>query len=87
MVLWLFSQNVVVVMTALADGKLAKALRRHGVKEIAVEGLDMWDKAEVVRANLGTHRKTLDESPFNNQVCCLRIFEYDLASLSEETLL
>lgn len=61
-------KNVVFVMTALHDGKVAKALKRRKVAEVAVEGLDMWDKAEMVRGNLATHRKVLDESPFNNQM-------------------
>ena len=55
-------------MTALKDGKLAQALKRRKIVEVVVEGLDMWDKAEMVRGNLATHRKVLDESPFNNQV-------------------
>ena len=61
-------QNVVFVMTALKDGKLSQALKRRKIVEVVVEGLDMWDKAEMVRGNLATHRKVLDESPFNNQV-------------------
>ena len=36
--------------------------------EIIVGALDMKDKAEIVRSSLAKHRKTLDESPFNNQM-------------------
>ena len=56
-------------MTSLVDSKVGKSLKRRKMVEVVVEGLDMWDKAEMVRGNLATHRKTLDESPFNNQVC------------------
>ena len=66
------------VMTALVDGKVGKTLRRRKVKEVTVEGLDMWDKAEMVRGNLATHRKTLDESPFNNQVSGLQYHSYSI---------
>lgn len=42
--------------------------RNLGVTEVTVGGLDMFDKAEVVRNNLAVYRKKLDESPFTNQV-------------------
>ncbi|WAR22045.1 TEP1-like protein, partial [Mya arenaria] len=68
---WLMEKmpkNVVVVMTCQWEGKFHKSLRQHGARELVVEALDMWDKAEVVRSHLGAHRKTLNESPFNNQM-------------------
>ncbi|KAJ8317249.1 hypothetical protein KUTeg_005153 [Tegillarca granosa] len=61
-------QNVVFVFTALDNSKCHKALQRHKTREFTVVGLDMFDKADVVRNNLAVHRKYLDESPFNNQL-------------------
>ena len=55
-------------MTCLFDKKVHNSMKRRRVTEIVIEGLDMWDKTEVVRNHLATHRKSLDESPFNNQV-------------------
>ena len=43
------------------------AMRRQPIS-IAVTGLDLLDKAVVVRSTLSAYRKQLDESPFNNQV-------------------
>ncbi|XP_021378535.1 telomerase protein component 1-like [Mizuhopecten yessoensis] len=61
-------KNVTFVLTVLDAGKCHKSLQRHKGKEVSVGGLDMWDKADVVRTTLATHRKALDEAPFNNQL-------------------
>jgi len=61
-------QNVIFVMTTLEGGKTHKSLMRHKATEVSVGGLDMWDKADVVRNTLSVHRKSLAEEPFNNQV-------------------
>ncbi|KAH3789677.1 hypothetical protein DPMN_167863 [Dreissena polymorpha] len=55
-------------MTCQTEGKVHKSLLKRSPRELVVEALDMWDKSEVVRRHLATHRKALDESPFNNQV-------------------
>ncbi|XP_033757244.1 LOW QUALITY PROTEIN: telomerase protein component 1-like [Pecten maximus] len=61
-------KNVTFVLTVLDGGKCHKSIQRHKGQEVSVGGLDMWDKADVVRTTLATHRKTLDETPFNNQL-------------------
>ncbi|KAL4232139.1 hypothetical protein ACF0H5_009714 [Mactra antiquata] len=61
-------ENVVFVITCLKQGKYHESLMRRKVSEITVEGLDMWDKSEVVKSHLAVHSKSLDESPFNNQM-------------------
>lgn len=61
-------QNVIFVMSCQTGGKFHQSLQRYKTKELVVEALDMWDKAEMVRSHLAIHRKVLDESPFNNQV-------------------
>ncbi|XP_053406458.1 telomerase protein component 1-like [Mercenaria mercenaria] len=61
-------KNVIFVITCLTQGKFHQSLRRRKVTEVTVEGLDMWDKAEVVKSHLAVHSKALDESPFNNQM-------------------
>ncbi|KAL5020949.1 hypothetical protein ScPMuIL_000104 [Solemya velum] len=61
-------ENVVIVFTALEGDKCHQSLKRHAATEMEVIGLDMWEKADVVRNNLAEHRKILDESPFNNQL-------------------
>lgn len=42
--------------------------RKPAPAEVTIGHLDMFDKAEMVRKKLKKHRKTLDESPFNNQL-------------------
>ena len=61
-------QNVMFVLAVTEDDRCHKSLRRHNAKEIGVGGLDVFDKMEVVRTSLSAHRKSLDETPFNNQV-------------------
>ncbi|KAK3095524.1 hypothetical protein FSP39_015646 [Pinctada imbricata] len=60
--------NVVFVMSAIEGGKSHQALKRHKPAEVTVGGLDMFDKADVIRNNLAVYGKALDESPFNNQM-------------------
>ena len=61
---------MVFVVSVVDGGQCAASLNRRTQKTelISVGGLDMFDKAEVVRQSLKQHRKSLDESPFNNQV-------------------
>lgn len=61
---------MVFVITTIDGGKSHTSSKRRnlGVTEVTVGGLDMFDKAEVVRNNLAVYRKKLDESPFTNQV-------------------
>lgn len=59
---------MVIVINAVEGGKTHKSLKRLCFDEINVGGLDMWDKADLVRQTLGKHRKVLDESGFGNQV-------------------
>ena len=63
-------QNVVFVVsvTTGTDCHGAVSQRSQQVTEVSVGDLDLWDKAEVARSMLSTHRKQLNESPFNNQV-------------------
>lgn len=56
------------VISAVEGEKTHKSLKRLGAHEIIVGGLDMWDKADLVRQTLAKHRKSLDESGFGNQV-------------------
>ena len=68
-------KGVVFVVSVIDGGQLAASLERRTQKPnyVTVGGLDMFDKAEVVRQSLKQHRKSLDELPFNNQVCtCAR---------------
>ncbi|XP_064629950.1 telomerase protein component 1-like [Lineus longissimus] len=62
-------KNVLVVVTCLTDGDCHKALlRREGTGKMEIPSLELLDKQHVVRSHLSKHRKTLDESPFNNQM-------------------
>lgn len=63
-------EGVAVVLSAVQEGACAGLLQRrpHPPKELVVGALDIWDKAEMVRQKLARHRKTLEESAFNNQM-------------------
>jgi telomerase protein component 1 len=63
-------KGIVFVVSVVDGGQCLASLNRRAQKTelISVGGLDMFDKAEVVRQSLKQHRKTLDESPFNNQM-------------------
>ena len=60
----------VVLLVSGVEGSLgvSNIRKRSPLSEIVVGPLDMFDKAEMVRKKLLQHRKTLDESPFNNQM-------------------
>ena len=62
--------KVVLVLSGVEGGTGVSKLRtrKPPPSEIAVGALDMFDKAEMVRKKLAKHRKSLDESPFNNQL-------------------
>ena len=78
----IFFQNVVFVMTTVDGGKCHSSLKRRLCTEVTVGGLDMFDKAEVVRNNLAVYRKKLDESPFTNQVTLLYHYQVLQCTLS-----
>ena len=63
-------KGVVIVLSAVEGGSCLAALQRRKVppKVVVVGAMDISDKAEMVRHQLSKHRKTLDESPFNNQM-------------------
>ncbi|XP_064601394.1 LOW QUALITY PROTEIN: telomerase protein component 1-like [Liolophura sinensis] len=61
-------QNVLFVLTCLEHGRCHRALEKHRVAEVNVGSLDLLDKAKVVRSTLAMHRKSLEESAFNNQM-------------------
>ncbi|XP_055874450.1 telomerase protein component 1-like isoform X1 [Biomphalaria glabrata] len=65
--------NVVIVISATEGEKTHKSLKRLSLEEINIGGLDMWDKAELVRNTLAKHRKSLDESGFSNQMKLLML--------------
>ena len=46
----------------------ALAGRSLPLDTVIVTGLNGAEKMKLVRSSLALHRKTLDESPFNNQV-------------------
>ena len=56
------------VVSTVVDSQSHKALLRREPSTLTLGPLDLLDKAQVVRRMLAVHRKTLDESPFNNQV-------------------
>ncbi len=62
--------GAIVVISAVDGGLCHPVLRRHEISpvEITVGVLDISDKAKIVRKKLASHRKALDESPFNNQM-------------------
>ena len=66
----IFPEGVVVVTSMVDGGSSLMILQQHkpAPVEVTVGGMDMFDKAEMVRKNLSQHRKVLDESPFNNQM-------------------
>ena len=63
-------EGAVILLSGL-EGSMGVTIlkkRKPPPSEIIVGPLDMYDKAEMVRKKLSKHRKTLDESPFNNQM-------------------
>lgn len=63
-------KGVVLVVSVIDGGSCLSVLRQRkpAPSEVAVGGMDIFDKAEMVRRKLLHHRKVLDESPFNNQM-------------------
>ena len=59
---------MVFVITGLEGSQTHKSLKRLKAYEITIAGLQIWDKAELVRTTLARHRKSLNESGFGNQV-------------------
>lgn len=62
--------GVVVLVSGVEGGMGVTNLRKRKPppSEIVVGPLDIFDKVVMVRKKLLKHRKTLDESPFNNQM-------------------
>lgn len=63
--------GVVLLVSGMDGGMGITNLRKRKnppPAEVSIGSLDMFDKAEMVRKKLHKHRKTLDESPFNNQM-------------------
>ena len=61
----------VVIMLSCREGQIAHSVlvkRQPVPHQITIGALNMFDKAEMVRRSLSKHRKTLDESPFGNQM-------------------
>ena len=61
----------VVIMLSCREGLTAHSVlvkRQPPPHQITIGALNMFDKAEMVRRSLSRHRKTLDESPFGNQM-------------------
>ena len=67
------------VVSTVEEGQSHKALLRRSPSCLSLRPLDLLDKATVVRRMLAVHRKTLDESAFNNQVILIIIREYKSA--------
>lgn len=70
---WLPSQlpsGVAVVVSAVERGQIATNLQKRypQLSFLTVGTLSEWDKGDMVRQTLARHRKSLDESPFNNQM-------------------
>ncbi|XP_071492969.1 telomerase protein component 1-like [Diadema antillarum] len=61
-------QNVVFVLSAVSGTPAHAAAVRRQATVVELGPLDLMDKAEVVRRTLASYHKTLDESPFNNQM-------------------
>lgn len=63
-------EGVVLLLSGVEGGSGVTRLRKRKQPpvEIVVGALDMFDKAEMVRKKLQKYRKTLEESPFNNQM-------------------
>ena len=63
-------EGVVIMMSGVEGGSCVPLLRKRKPTpaEVVIGALDIWDKAEMVRQSLLKHRKSLDESPFNNQM-------------------
>lgn len=70
---WLPSKvprGVVIVVSAVEKGQIALNLQKRSPPptSLTIGTLNEWDKGDMVRQTLARHRKSLDESPFNNQM-------------------
>lgn len=70
---WLPSRlpsGVVLVVSAVERGQIATSLQKRYPQQsfLTIGTLNEWDKGDMVRQTLARHRKSLDESPFNNQM-------------------
>eukprot|EP00731_Ephydatia_muelleri_P016594 Em0009g1018a len=63
-------KGVVILLSTTEGGPCHSLLKRRTPvpTEVTVGSMDMSDKAQMVRQKLARHRKTLDESAFNNQL-------------------
>lgn len=63
-------EGAMLLISGVEGGMCATNLRKRkpAPAEVTIGPLDMFDKAEMVRKKLEKHRKTLEESPFNNQM-------------------
>ena len=63
-------KGVVILLSTTEGGPCHNLLKRRTPvpTEVTVGSMDMSDKAQMVRQKLARHRKTLDESAFNNQL-------------------
>ncbi|XP_074640264.1 telomerase protein component 1-like isoform X2 [Tubulanus polymorphus] len=64
-------QNVLVVGSVVEHGACHKNLSYRKCTGVGIGPLNLLEKADIVRQRLAIHRKTLDESPFNNQMKAL----------------
>jgi telomerase protein component 1 len=62
--------GVVIVVSTVEKGEISTNLKKRNPPptSLTVGRMNEWDKADMVRENLVRHRKSLDESPFNNQM-------------------
>ena len=62
--------GVVLVLSAVERGAISLTLKKMSPPptSLTVGRLNEWDKGDMVREKLARHRKSLDESPFNNQM-------------------
>ena len=62
--------GVVLVVSAVEKGQILVNIKKRTPPPISltVGKLNEWDKGDMVREKLARHRKSLDESPFNNQM-------------------
>ena len=62
--------GIVIVLSAVEKGQIAVNLQKRNPPPptLMIGTLNEWDKGDMVRQKLARHRKSLDESPFNNQM-------------------
>ena len=62
--------GVVLVVSAVERGEISVTLKKRAPPpaSVVVGRMNEWDKSEMVREKMARHSKSLDESPFNNQM-------------------